>query len=827
MKRTIFSLFLFSVFIGTGFSQDVVPKPEKVIDYSINKKYEIGGITVSGVKFLSKNALAQLSGMTVGEVIDVPGTKITEAMEKYWEYGLFSDVKISASKIVDGKIFIDIFLQEQPRLSRFSFTGVNKTESEDLREKVNLIKGSQVTSNLMDRTEKIAKDHFINKGYLNTEVSIVQIEDTLLANSAVLDIKVVKNEKVKIREIVFDGATVIPPKKLRRSMKETKQKTWYNVFKTSKYIRKNVDDDLDMVLEKYNEFGYRDARILSDSLVKNPEDGTVSLVVKVNEGKQYFFRDITWVGNTKYPSEFLTEKLKIEKGNVFNQTLLDNRLQLDPDAVNNWYLDKGYLFYQATPVEVTVEGDSIDIEVRIYEGAQARINNITIVGNDRTNEHVIRREIYTKPGQLFSRSDVMRSVRELAQLGFFDAEQIVPTPDPHPEDGTVDIEYRVTERANDQIEISGGWGAGMVIGTLGIRFGNFSARNLFNKEAWRPLPAGDGQNLSLRAQSNGSYYQAYSASFVEPWLGGKKPNSLSLSLYHTVQSNGYKAEDPARQGMQITGASVGLGKRLHWPDNFFTLFTQLSYQRYKLEDWSYFLIKNGVSNNLSFTTSFGRSSADQVIYPRRGSIFSMNMQLTPPYSYFNKKDYSILENVDKYKWIEYHKWTFKANWFTKLWTIGEDKDFVLATKAEFGYLGFYDEFARSPFEGFEVGGDGMMGYSYYGRDVISLRGYANGSVTPSEGANVYNKFSMEMRFPISLNPSATLYALAFLEGGNAWYEFKQFNPFNMLRSAGVGVRIFLPMFGMMGVDWGYGFDDIPGVTGKNGPQFHFVLGNQM
>lgn len=827
MKRRIISFVLLSLMCLPVLAQEADSRPAKVIDYAVPKDYEVGGITVSGVEFLSKSVLAQLSGIRVGETIPVPGTRITEAMEKFWEQGLFSDVQIRATRIVDGKIFLDIYLQEQPRLSRFSFSGVNKTEAEDLREKVNLIKGSQVTDNLMSRTSQIARDHFVNKGYLNTEVSIVQREDTVLANSAVLDIVVDKKEKVKIREIIFEGVTVMPEQKLRRSMKETKQKTWYNVFKTSKYIRKNVEDDLDKVIDTYNEFGYRDARILGDSLIRNPEDGTVSLLVRLEEGKQYFFRDITWVGNTKYPSDLLTTALKIERGDVFNQTLLDERLAYAPDAVNNLYLDNGYLFYQATPVEVRVEGDSIDIEVRIYEGAQARINRISITGNDRTNEHVIRRELHTKPGELFSRSDVMRSVRELSQLGFFDAEQIVPVPTPNPEDGTVDIEYRVAERANDQIEISGGWGAGMVIGTLGIRFGNFSASNLFNKEAWRPLPSGDGQNLSLRAQSNGKYYQAYSASFVEPWLGGKKPNSFSVSLYHTLQTNGRQAEDPNRTAMQISGASIGLGRRLTWPDNFFTLFNQLSFQRYKLEDWSYFLIKNGLSHNFSFTTTFGRNSTDQIIYPRRGSNFALNLQVTPPYSLFNKKDYSQLEIEDRYRWIEYHKWTFKASWYTKLWSVGEDKDFVLATKAEFGYLGFYNEFARSPFENFEVGGDGMMGYSYYGRDVIALRGYANASVTPDKGANLYDKFTMELRFPISLNPNATLFALTFLEAGNAWYEFKDFNPFHMLRSAGVGVRIFLPMFGMMGVDWGYGFDDIPHNPGKNGSQFHFVLGPQL
>ncbi|MBT3241603.1 MAG: outer membrane protein assembly factor BamA [Bacteroidetes bacterium] len=826
MKRTIFIFLIAMLVTAPGWSQTQEEKSLKVIEYSTPKKYEIGGITVSGIQYLSKSVLANVSGLAVGEIIDVPGSKISEAMEKLWEQKLFSDIQITVTKIIDEKVFLDIYLQEQPRLSRFSFSGVNKTEADDLRDKVKLVRGSQVTSNLMSRTERIIKDHFISKGYLNTEVIIKQKEDSVMQNSSVLDIQVSKNDRVKIREIVFEGVSVIPEKKLRRVMKETKQKTWYNIFKTSKYIESNVEDDLDNILIKYNELGYRDARILNDSLYKN-DDGTIGMVISVLEGKQYFFRDISWVGNTKYSSERLTEFLMIERGDIFDQTLLDDRLVMAPDAVNNAYLNEGYLFYRSTPVEVNIEGDSIDLEIRIYEGPQARINNITITGNDRTNEHVIRREIRSKPGELFNRSEVMRSVRELAQLGFFDPESINPIPVPDPENGTVDIEYQLVERANDQIEISGGWGAGMVIGTLGVRFGNFSARNLFNKDAWRPLPSGDGQNLSLRAQSNGKYYQSYSASFVEPWLGGRKPNSLSVSLYRTVQTNGRQVEDPSRQAMQITGASVGLGRRLSWPDDFFTLFNQLSYQRYKLEDWSYFVIKNGMSNNLSFTTTLGRNSTDQIIYPRRGSNFSAALQITPPYSKLNGKDYSIMSQEDRFRWIEYHKWTFKASWYTKLWTIGEDKDFVLATKAEFGYLGFYDTDARSPFEGFEVGGDGMMGYSYYGRDVISMRGYANGSVTPDKGANLYDKFTMELRFPISLDPNATLFALAFVEAGNAWYEFKDFNPFNMVRSAGVGVRIFLPMFGMMGVDWGYGFDELSHSPGQGGSQFHFVLGPQL
>jgi len=808
-------------------------EPLPVMNYSREaQRYEIGGVTISGIKYLDQRILHQFSGLEVGRVITFPGEDIKKAIEKLWDQQLFSDIRITATRIEGDLIFLDIYLQEMPRLSQYSFSGVNKQEADDLKEKVKLVRGELVTPFIISRTIYLTKDHFISKGYLNTEVEILQRPDSAMQNATILDIQVAKKNKVKIREIQFEGNTVLPEKKLRHSMKDTKQKAWYNIFKTSKYIEENFKTDKENVIAKYNELGYRDARIIGDTLYHN-EDGTVGLRLKVEEGRQFFFRDITWAGNTKYTSEFLSNMLRIKKGDVYDQAILQERLESAPDAVGNWYMDYGYLFYSAEPIEVNVEGDSVDIQIVIHEGTEARINNVIITGNDRTNEHVIRREIYTRPGDLFRRSDVIRSVRELANLGFFDPEKINPVPIPNQMDGTVDIEYQLEERANDQIEISGGWGAGMVIGTLGVRFGNFSARNFFKKDAWRPLPSGDGQNLSIRAQSNGKYYQAYSASFVEPWLGGKKPNSLSVSLYHTVQTNGRQSEDPLNQSMKITGASIGLGRRLSWPDDYFTLYNALSYQRYNLDSWSYFVITDGVSNNLSFTTTFGRNSQDQIIYPRTGSNFSLSLQITPPYSAFNKKDYSTLEDTERYKWVEYHKWSFKSAWYTKLWSIGskeadgETRDFVLATKAEFGYLGFYDPYARSPFENYEVGGDGMMGYSYYGRDIIAMRGYANGSLTPTNGANLYTKFTMEMRFPISLNPNATLFALAFFEAGNAWYEFKQFNPFNMKRSAGVGVRIFLPMFGLMGVDWGYGFDDIPGTTGKNHSQFHFVLGSQL
>ncbi len=831
IKRSILTLVLVLSTVLV-FSQEVSKTPMRILDYSRTpREYQIGGVTVSGVKYLTHNVLLQFSGLDIGKTITIPGEDIPDAIQKLWDQQLFSDVRIAATRIEGDLIFLDIYLQEMPRLSRFSFSGVNKQEADDLKEKVKLIRGNLITPYTISRTEFLVKEHFVDKGYLNTDVSIVQKSDTLMQNSAILDIRVNKKSKVKIEKITFENVTVLPEKKLRRAMKETKQKTWYNIFKASKYLESNFVDDKALIIAKYNTLGYRDARVAKDSLYHNP-DGTVSLMIRMEEGKQYFFRNISWAGNVKYTSDFLTKALKIKKGAVYDQAVLDNRLRNDPDAVGNWYMDNGYLFYDADAQEVNVDHDSIDLQVVIHEGQVARINKVIITGNDRTNEHVIRREIRTKPGDLFNRSYVIRSVRELSQLGFFDPEKIQPIPIPNQLDGTVDIEYKLVERANDQIEISGGWGAGMVIGTLGVKFGNFSARNFFKKDAWRPLPSGDGQNLSIRAQSNGKYYQSYSASFVEPWLGGKKPNSLSVSLYHTIQTNGRQTTDPLNQSMKISGASIGLGRRLSWPDDYFTLFNQLSFQRYLLDDWSYFVIKNGVSNNFSFTTTLGRSSTDQIIYPRMGSAFSMNLQITPPYSLFNGKDYSTLTETERYKWIEYHKWSFKSSWYTKLWAIGggedgETKDFVLATKAEFGYLGYYNKDARSPFENFEVGGDGMMGYSYYGRDIIAMRGYANGSLTPANGANLYTKFTTELRFPISLNPNATLFALVFFEAGNAWYEFKQFNPFDMKRAAGAGVRIYLPMFGLMGVDWGYGFDDIPGTTGKNHSQFHFVLGPQM
>jgi len=799
-----------------------------VINYSAPRDYEIADITISGIEFLQPMVLISLSGLSVGDIITVPSDDITDVVNKFWSQGLFSDVKITATKIEDGKIWLDIYLRERPRLTRLEVNGINKTETEDLTEKMSLRNGSQVTTDILNNSERIIREHFIEKGFYNTEVEFIQKKDTAAGNGVHLTINISKNDRVKIEEIDFVGNEVYSEQRLKRVLKKTKAVN-INFFKPSKLIEKEYKADKQKLIDFYNENGYRDAKLISDSVSVFSQD-RVNLEIVLDEGRKYYFRNITWVGNTIYPAEILDRVLGIEKGDVFNQKVLDERLQIDEDAVSSLYLDNGYLFFSCDPVEVNVENDSIDFEMRIYEGKQATINRVIITGNTKTNEHVIRRELRTVPGDLFSKSDIIRTVRELASLGHFDPEKIEPNPIPNPADGTVDIEYKLVERANDQLEISGGWGARMFVGTVGLRFSNFSAKNVFKPSAWRPIPTGDGQTLSVRAQSNGKYYQAYNFSFIEPWLGGKKPNSLSLSLYHTI-TNGYGSNywygEVSDQSFKISGASLGFGRRLTWPDDFFTLYNEITFQQYALNDWrGYFFFDNGISKTFSFTTVLARKSVDQLIYPRRGSNFSVSLQFTPPYSLISGKDFSKVSVNERYKYIEFHKWKFLAEWYTTL-----AGNLVLSTKAQWGYLGHYNgDIGPSPFEGFDVGGDGMTGYNIYGYETIALRGYENSSLTPRvkglKSGNVYEKLTLELRYPITLNPSATLFALVFLEAGNAWYDIKDFNPFMAKRSAGVGMRAFLPMFGLLGIDWGYGFDDIPGNPNANKSQFHFTIGQQ-
>ncbi len=826
MIRSLGLYIVFQCICVFSFTQTTDFQNLKVWDYSETREYEIAEVIVSGVQYIQPDVLVNLTGLRKGDKIKVPGDRISRIIEKFWDQGLFSDVKVIAEKVEKGRIYLNIHLVERPRLSRFSFTGLNKIQTQDLMEKLDIRVGMQVTQDMINNTRRIVEQHFIEKGFYNTQVNIRQRPDTTTSRNMVsLVVMVEKNDRVKIDDIVFVGNHEYSDKRLRRVMKNTKKKNW-NIFKASKFIKDDFKEDKQKLTTFYRKNGYRDFNILGDSISVQGEK-RIMLHIFIEEGSKYFFRDIEWVGNTIYPSELLAEVLGIKKGDVFDQTILEERLQIDEDAVSSLYLDNGYLFFSVDPVEVNIEDDSIDFEMRIYEGKQATVDRVIIRGNTKTNEHVIRREIRTRPGDLFSKSDIIRTVRELAQLGHFDPEQITPNPIPNQSDGTVDLEYSMVERANDQLEISGGWGANMLIGTIGLRFSNFSARNLFNADAWRPIPAGDGQTLSLRAQSNGKYYQSYNFTFVEPWFGGKKPNSLSLSVFHTITSNSRYFGERGDRFLRISGASLGLGRRLNWPDDYFNLYNDISYQRYKLDDWTgYFLFSDGTSNNISFSNIFARKSVDQLIYPRMGSTFSLSLQVTPPYSLFDDRDYSQLPDNERYKWIEYHKWKFMGEWYLTL-----AGNLVLKSKAEFGYLGYYNpEIGPSPFEGFDLGGDGMRGYNLYGRENISLRGYENGSLTPivdgKKAGNVFDKLTLELRHPITLNPSATVFVIAFLEAGNAWYDIEQFNPFMNKRAAGIGLRAFLPMFGLLGLDWGYGFDSVEGEPGISGSQFHFTMGQQ-
>ncbi len=802
----------------------------RIMNYMDPGEYVVGDITVSGVRYLDINAIVGLSGMRKYSRILVPGDVITKAIEKLWDQGLFSDVRITATSIRSDTIFLDIYLAERARISSVEYFGLKQNEVQDITEKVNLMSGSQVTDHVLSSTISIVKDHFIEKGFLNTEVRIIQKDDPVNPNSIKLNVHIDKNERVKISDIVFEGNEAFPDKRLRRVMKNTKKKN-LNIFKASKYVEDQYEEDKESLVTFYNENGYRDFRILNDTIMDLTQERVV-MAIMVDEGKQYHFGDIEWVGNSIYPKGLLTQVLNINEGDVYNQTLLNERLNYDEDAVSSLYLNNGYLFSSLIPVETDIENDSIDLEIRIHEGEQATLNRVIIKGNTRTNEHVVRRELYTRPGDLFSKDAIIRSARQVAVLGHFDPEKINPQPFMNPAEGTVDLEYPLEETANDQFEISGGWGAGMLVGTVGVRFNNFAMKNFFKPSEWRPYPSGDGQSLSLRAQSNGRIYQSYNISFMEPWLGGEKPNSFTVSAYRSVMTNGDKKGVESRQSMIIDGVSTGLGKRLAWPDDFFSLYAELGYQKYSLTNYDYynFLFRNGEANLMTLTTRLTRfSTAPSLIYPRRGSSFSLSLQLTPPYSLINGKDYSDATDQEKYRWIEFHKWVFKGDYYYELF----DK-FVMNTRVSFGYLGNYNkDIGPSPFENFYLGGDGMTGYSFYGRDVIALRGYENGSLTPTlikdnkrvYAGNVYSKLTFEFRYPLTLNPQATIYLLTFLEAGKAWYELKEFNPFKMHRSAGFGLRANLPMFGLLGIDWAYGFDPVPGQD-VAGSQFHFVMGQQ-
>lgn len=810
---------------------------EKIIDYSSPYDYIIGGVSVSGVRFLDPDALLGISGLRKGQEIAVPGDDITNAVKKLWQQGLFSDVRVTVSNVTGDTIYLDIDLKERPRLSSIRFKGLKNSELTDLNKKINMPVGSQLTSFMLNNTKKILTDHFVDKGFLNTTVDFIQKDDPSQPNNVILTVEVDKKEKVKIADISFIGNDNFSERQLRHKLKSTKMKTM-NFFRASKFIDGKYKEDKEKLRTFYNDNGFKDFKILGDSIYK-VSDSRIGLMIKVDEGKQYFLRNINWVGNSVYRKEDLERVFNIKKGSVYDQSHIEDRLNGSSgaqDAVSSLYQDHGYLFSRLTPVEANVENDSVDLEIRIYEGEQAYLNNIIISGNTRTNEHVARRELYTLPGDLFSKDKIIRSIRQLGVLGHFDPEKINPDVRPDPANGTVDLLYKLEEKANDQFEISGGFGAGMLVGTVGVRFSNFAMRNFFKLNEWKPYPSGDGQSLSIRAQSNGRLYQSYNLSFEEPWLGGKRPNSFTTSIYRSIMTNGKKKSNENYQSMTIDGASVGLGKRLEWPDDYFSIYGELSYQRYKLNQYTYykFLFDDGTSNLLSFTARLSRfSTSPNLIYPRSGSSFTLSVQVTPPYSLLTGQSMIGVSDKIKYNWIEFHKWVFKADYY---YPVTIDEKMVVNAKFAFGYLGYYNKnIGPSPFENFYLGGSGMSGYSLYGRDIIALRGYTDGSVTPTDrttgspAGNVYSKFTVELRYPVTLNQQATIYALAFVESGKAWYRLNQYNPFKMNRSAGIGIRANLPMFGLLGVDWGYGFDQVDDPTtypNANKGQFSFTIGQQ-
>ena len=833
------------------------------------KTYKLAGLTVTGIEGYEDYVLTGISGLTVGQELEVPGTAITDAVKRYWKHGLFSDVSISADSIVGDNIYLKIHLAPRPRISTINYNGLKKTEREDMEKKLGLLKGGQITPNMIDRAKILAKKYFEDKGYKNAEVFIRQRDDVAAKNQVILDIDVDKKEKLKVRTITIDGDNQLGEKKIKGTLfskgafaKTHEAGKLSNLLKSKKFTPERWAEDKKKLITKYNEYGYRDAIILKDS-VWNVDPKHVDIYVKVDEGKKYYIRNIKWVGNTVYSTDYLSRLLDMKKGDVYNQTYLNKRLSQDEDAVGNAYWNNGYLFYNLQPTEVNIVGDSIDLEMRIVEGQQAHINRVKINGNDRLYENVVRRELRTKPGDLFSKEALQRSARELASMGHFDPEAINPVPEPNYEDGTVDINYNLKQKSNDQVELSLGWGQTGVIGRVGLKLNNFSMANLFhrNREHRGIMPIGDGETLSLGAQTNGTYYQSYNAQYSTNWLGGKRPIQFSVGMSYSkqtdVSSNYYNSGymnnynnyrygygnynynsyenyyDPDKY-VKLFSIYAGWGKRLSWPDDYFTLSLQLQYQRYMLRNWRYFIMSNGSANNLNLNIALNRTSTDNQLFPRRGSDFSVSLTITPPWSKWDHKDYAHLatdrnsptysqEQQEKYRWVEYHKWKFKARTFTAL-TSGQ-KCFVLMTRVEFGLLGSYNKNKKSPFETYYMGGDGMSGYSTgYAEETIGLRGYENGSLTPygAEGY-AYSRMSLELRYPFLLG-NTTIYGLGFVEAGNAWTETSKFNPFDMKRSAGLGVRIFLPMVGMMGIDWAYGFDKVFGT--KGGSQFHFILGQE-
>ena len=870
LKRTLLLLMTTVLCHTQMMAQDKIVNPE--ISYAGSQRtMTIGGLAVNGIEGYEDYMLLSIGGLSVGQEIKMPGQEITDAVKRYWRHGLFSDVSIAADSIVGDKVFLHIYLKALPRVTTINYSGIKKSEREDMEQKLGLLKGAQINPNMIARAKVWAKKYFDDKGFKNAEINIRQRTDVTQKNSVIIDIDIDKKEKMKVHQIIIEGNHNMPLKKIKGTLftkgalsKTNEAGKLYSFFKAKKFTPERYKEDKQNLIDKYNEYGFRDATIVADSITQY-DDKHVDVYIKVDEGQKYYIRNIKWVGNTVYNTDQLAAVLGMQKGDVYNQKLMSKRLQEDEDAVGNMYWNNGYLFYSLQPTEINVVGDSVDIEMRIEEGQQAHINRVRINGNDRVYEKVIRRELRTKPGDLFSKEALMRTARELGNMGHFDPEQLSPDVKPDYENGTVDINWNLVSKSNDQIELSLGWGQTGIIGRVGLKLNNFSMANLFNKnkEHRGLMPIGDGEVLSIGAQTNGTYYQSYNASYSTGWFGGKRPVQFNVGAYFSRQTdvsstydnsnnmnnyynylygygsyggyyNNYEDYYDPDKYIQLFGASVGWGKRLRWPDDFFQLSASLSFTRYMLSNWRYFLISTGNCNNLNLNIALTRHSSDNPLFPRKGSEFELSLSITPPWSAFDGKDYARLANnpqsatyqkeqQEKYRWIEYHKWKFKSKTYTAL-TNGQ-KCLVLMTRVEMGILGSFNKHKKSPFETYYMGGDGMTGYSTsYAEETIGLRGYENGSLTPNGAAGyAYDRFAVELRYPFLLG-NTTIYGLAFAEGGNAWTDPKHFNPFDMKRSAGAGVRIFLPMVGLMGIDWAYGFDKVYGQRG--GSQFHFILGQE-
>ena len=842
----------------------IVTSAQKV-SYEDGKQYVLGGLEITGLISYNEQTVVSYTGLKVGQPITLPGEKISEVINKLWSLELFSDINFYITKIEGDKAFIELNIIERPTLTDVTVYGVKKGKVADLIDDTDLKKGKKITQSLIANTKNYLRNKYKKQGFLNTNINIATSKDTSETNAQSMVINVKKGEKVKVSDIVFEGNENISGKKLRKALKNTKKKKFYRFWKKSKYIHEDYKDDLASLIDKYAEKGYRDARVVVDT-VTTVDKNNIQINIGVEEGNKYYFGDIDFVGNTVYPDRFLAQALGIKKGATYNGVLLKERVEdntkPDPNDLASLYQNHGYMFSSINPVEVSAVNDTINFEIRIIEGKETFLDHVTVVGNDKTNDHVIYRELKTRPGQKYDKARIIRSIRELGQLGFFDAESISPEVlNPNPDTGTVDLEYSVVEAGSSQIELQGGYGGGGFIGTLGLSFSNFSLKNLFNGEAYKPVPMGDGQTFALRLQASRTY-RVYSFNLAEPWLGGKKPVRFNLSLSRTQQFSYDYVErdvDKSRQ-FAITGVSVGLAKRLQWPDDYFTASHSVSYQLYDFKNYNVGLFNfgNGSSNSLSYTFGLSRkSSGPNPIFPMGGSNFEFTAKFTPPYSLFSNKDFkaikeesdelTALRNLgqadaadirrletleeERFKWLEFYKIKFKGDWYTNL--VGK---LVLRTNAELGFLGSYNnDIGDVPFERFFVGGDGLGNFTLDGRDVVQLRGYENQSLTPvdpltnqQEGGIIYNKFSLELRYPLTLKPSASIYGLAFLEGGNAFNNFNEFNPFQIKRSAGLGLRIFMPAFGLLGIDFGYGFDSdhIPGSVGPSGWQTHFIIGQQ-